>query len=128
MSSIWYQVCKQFGTAPRAVEFERETDSFLIRKDGRRDAKETTYYKWFPTEAEALAAIADRIEKEESKKAMLRVRNAAPDLLEALEAFERISALWLPAEVEEQHAEEMYALHMARNQMLSAIAKARGDA
>ena len=85
MSSIWYQACKQFGTAPRAVEFERETDSFLIRKDGRRDAKETTYYKWFPTEAEALAAIADRIEKEERKKAMLRVRNAAPDLLEALE-------------------------------------------
>ena len=53
---------------------------------------------------------------------------SAPDLLEALEAFERISALWLPAEVEEQHAEEMYALHMARNQMLAAIAKARGEA
>ena len=53
---------------------------------------------------------------------------SAPDLLEALEAFERISALWLPAEVEEQHAEEMYALHMARNQMLAAIAKSRGEA
>ena len=85
MSMVWYEVAKAFGRKPTAREFERETANFLIRKDGRRDAKETSGYKWFPTEAEALAAIADRIEKEYKKKAMLRVRNAAPDLLEALE-------------------------------------------
>ncbi|MGX9761904.1 hypothetical protein [Pseudomonas shahriarae] len=49
---------------------------------------------------------------------------AAPDLLAALEGFERIKDIWLPAEAEERHAEEMYALHMARNSMLAAIAKA----
>lgn len=51
---------------------------------------------------------------------------AAPDLLEALKAFERIKDIWLPLEAEEQHAEEMYALHMAGNKMLAAIAKAKG--
>lgn len=50
---------------------------------------------------------------------------AAPDLLAALEAFERIKDIWLPAEAEEQHAEEMYVLHMARSNMLAAIAKAK---
>jgi len=121
MSSIWYQACKQFGTAPRAVEFERETDSFLIRKDGRRDAKETTYSKWFRTEAEALAAIADRIEKEERKKAMLRVRNAAPDLLEALEELER--SVLAGSYEDPSHDRIFRALKDARE----AIARARGE-
>lgn len=52
---------------------------------------------------------------------------AAPDLLEALEGVLRISDLWLPHEVEEQHAEEMYVLHMARNKMIAAVEKARGQ-
>lgn len=58
----------------------------------------------------------------------LFILKAAPDLLEALEAFERIKDIWLPAEAEEQHAEEMYALHMARANMLAAIARAKGEA
>ncbi|NWD59419.1 hypothetical protein HX878_32455 [Pseudomonas veronii] len=57
-------------------------------------------------------------------EANVKLIHAAPDLLAALEAFERIKDIWLPAEAEEQHAEEMYALHMARNNMLAAIAKA----
>lgn len=52
---------------------------------------------------------------------------AAPDLLEALEGVLRISDLWLPHEVEEQHGEEMYVLHMARNKMIAAVEKARGQ-
>ncbi|MDO9345069.1 MAG: hypothetical protein Q7T99_16450 [Pseudomonas sp.] len=64
-----------------------------------------------------------RISREEVN-ANAKLIAAAPDLLEALEAFERIKDIWLPAEAEEQHAEEMYVLHMARNNMLAAIAKA----
>lgn len=52
---------------------------------------------------------------------------SAPDLLEALEGVLRISDLWLPHEVEEQHGEEMYVLHMARNKMIAAVEKARGQ-
>ena len=52
---------------------------------------------------------------------------AAPDLLEALEAFERIKDIWLPPDAEEQYAEEMHTLHMARNNMLAAIARAKGE-
>ena len=52
---------------------------------------------------------------------------AAPDLLEALEGVLRISDLWLPHEIEEQHGEEMYVLHMARNKMIAAVEKARGQ-
>lgn len=53
--------------------------------------------------------------------------SAAPDLLEAIEGVLRISDLWLPHEIEEQHGEEMYVLHMARNKMIAAVEKARGQ-
>lgn len=58
------------------------------------------------------------------KQANAKLIAAAPDLLAALQAFERIVDIWLPAEVEEQHGEELYALHQARNDMLAALAKA----
>lgn len=57
-------------------------------------------------------------------------RRLAPinaQLLEALEEFERIRDIWLPAEAEEQHGEELHVLHMARNKMLAAIALAKGE-
>lgn len=49
---------------------------------------------------------------------------AAPCLLAALQAFERISDIWLPATASEEHEGEMTALHQARNEMLAAIEKA----
>ncbi|QQD56700.1 hypothetical protein MHB_0010785 [Pseudomonas fluorescens BBc6R8] len=49
---------------------------------------------------------------------------AAPELMAVLQAFERISDIWLPAITSEEHEGEMQALHQARNDMLAAIAKA----
>lgn len=49
---------------------------------------------------------------------------AAPELLASLQAFERISDIWLPTAASEEHEGEMQALHQARNDMLAAIAKA----
>ena len=61
------------------------------------------------------------------QQANSRLIASAPDLLEALEGVLRISDLWLPHEIEEQHGEEMYVLHMARNKMIAAVEKARGQ-
>lgn len=52
---------------------------------------------------------------------------AAPDLYEALAAFERAKDLWLPREVAEEHAGEAEALHGLRRKVLDALAKARGE-
>ena len=53
-----------------------------------------------------------------------RLIAAAPDLLEACKAMERISALWLPTETSTEHRGEAMALHSARGMMLNALAKA----
>ena len=60
-------------------------------------------------------------------EANARLIAAAPDLLEALEAIERIKDIWLPDCAEDQHQEEMIVLHKARTIMLAAIAKAKGE-
>lgn len=52
---------------------------------------------------------------------------AAPELYEALTAFERAQELWLPIEVAEERAGEAEALHALRWKMLAALAKARGE-
>lgn len=62
----------------------------------------------------------------EEGEANARLMAAAPDLLEALEALERIKDIWLPDVAEDQHQEEMIVLHNARTIMLAAIAKAKG--
>lgn len=51
---------------------------------------------------------------------------AAPELLEALQGFESLVDIWLPANVAEEHRGEAEALHALRNKALAAIAKATG--
>tara|TARA_B100000678_G_scaffold211521_1_gene179081 strand:- start:318 stop:647 length:330 start_codon:yes stop_codon:yes gene_type:complete len=54
---------------------------------------------------------------------------AAPELYEALAAFERVVDLWLPAdsEVDVEHYGEAEALAGLRRTMVDALAKARGQ-
>ena len=54
----------------------------------------------------------------------LLLLRAAPELLAALQAFERINELWLPTTSDADHEDEIRVLHKARNDMLTAIAKA----
>jgi len=54
-------------------------------------------------------------------------KRAAPELYEALEAFEKATDLWLPSIADESEYLEVEALHMLRNQMGAALAKARGE-
>ncbi len=55
-----------------------------------------------------------------------RLIAAAPDLLEACKAMERISDLWLPTEASIEHRGEAIALHSARVKILNAIETAEG--
>lgn len=59
-----------------------------------------------------------------AKKTIKTLTAQRDELLAVLQAFERISDIWLPAEAEEGYAEEMFVLHKARNDMLAAILKA----
>lgn len=53
---------------------------------------------------------------------------AAPELYEVLAAFERVKDLWLPPEtVGPEHYGEAEALHGLRRNLLSALAKSRGE-
>lgn len=52
---------------------------------------------------------------------------AAPELLEALESFEKVSELWLPQHADDENHGEAVALHQLREKALAAIAKAYGE-
>lgn len=84
MSVIAWEVTR-YSEEPKRVEFVRETASFYVRSDGRRDAKETSYSKFYADHGEALAAIKRRISGEEGRKRDELVRKAAPALFDALE-------------------------------------------
>ena len=101
-----------------------------VVEDIRYEDKESQYTAGFDicnfdgTSVVGCEGISGDSEKERANAILIA---AAPDLLEALEGVLRISDLWLPHEVEEQHGEEMYVLHMARNKMIAAVEKARGQ-
>jgi hypothetical protein len=123
MSIIAWEV-RRYSKAPERKEYARETASFYVRSNGRRDAKETSYSKIYADHGEAMAAIRRRVEREENNKRIDLVHRAAPDLLEALEA----STLLLRTK---RHACEnpevchVLDVHIARNS--AAIAKAKGE-
>ena len=122
MSVIAWEVTR-YSKAPERKEYERETASFYVRSDGRRDAKETSYSKLYADHGEAVAAIKRRIAGEEARERAALVRKAAPELLKALDGMLKI-----------------YGCHYDRDglkpsteiecitQAIEAIARARGEA
>jgi hypothetical protein len=107
----WFRV-NRWDDEPFARMFDRETDAFLIRDDGRRDKKWTNYERWYPTREEAQAVIDERKANTAERKRMDRIRDAAPDMLAALEV------------VCSSHRASLYPAEFA--QARAAIAKALG--
>lgn len=105
-----------YGDRVDRVEFERETEHFYFYKSGRR-VKKGGWELLFPSEQAALDWIAARKESAAKAAAEQRIRNAAPDLLEALV---RLSAdEWLD--------DGDPRLDEARAMARAAIAKATGE-
>lgn len=82
-----------------------------------------------PTRAEvntANSSIADvwNLHRDVNHVANARLIAAAPELLEALQAFDASADLWLPANVGEDRVHEAEALHQLRHKASAAIAKA----
>lgn len=69
-------------------DFTRSTDKMLISDNGRKEAKETTWYKYFLTWDEAKAFIVEEAEK--------RVRYAEQDLERKRESLAKFQALTNP--------------------------------
>ncbi|MFT6552953.1 hypothetical protein [Alloalcanivorax venustensis] len=82
-----------------------------------------------PTRAEvntANSSIADvwNLHRDVNHVANAHLIAAAPELLEALQAFDASADLWLPANVGEDRVHEAEALHQLRHKASAAIAKA----
>lgn len=78
---------------PERMEYVRETPSYYVRPDGRRDKKQTSSYTLYTTEQEALAAIERHNRAQQERAAVRRVESYATELLEALkELREAVSA------------------------------------
>ncbi len=57
---IWYKICTKF-VSPNVfmTEFTKETESYLILKNGGRVAKHTQYEQWFRTWEEARTKLME---------------------------------------------------------------------
>ncbi|HCL4400166.1 hypothetical protein IPC72_25425 [Pseudomonas aeruginosa] len=113
---------------PRRCEFVKETAQFYIKSNRSRESKVSRYHDIFDTEQEALDFIQSRKQKKEEKKRMDRIREAAPELLEACQAFKRLyGRLWDVVEpsgsgfLSPESVKEYDAIHEL---MTAAIAKA----
>lgn len=82
--TTWYRVTR-WDSTPFAREVVRQTAKQIVFEGGRRSMIVTNWFQWFPTEAEALADIAARRSEGADREAARRIRDAAPDLLAALE-------------------------------------------
>lgn len=117
MTIVKWQV-SQWARKPTRHEFLRETECYYIRPGSqRREAKKSSYYEFFDTEADALAFIDAREARDERAKEIAQIKFHAVELLDALEGMVE----YFP----EGHSDgECFSIDAAR----AVIAKARGAA
>lgn len=85
--ATWYKVTS-WSEKLEPREVVRETAKMLVFSDGRKSMVETGWFHWFPTEAEALAAIAKRKARDAEQVNRRRLNEVAPDLLSVLMRLE----------------------------------------
>jgi hypothetical protein len=89
MTIVKWQV-SPYTTTPDRKEYDSETKCFYLYRTGRmsvarRDAKLSTYYRYFDSEAEALEFIRQRAENKNEQKRIDRIKGHGIELLEVLE-------------------------------------------
>jgi hypothetical protein len=89
MTIIKWQV-SPYASTPDRREYDKETECFYLYRTGRmnvarRDAKSSSYYRYFDTEQEALNFIRQRNENKAEQKRVDQIKRHAVELLEALE-------------------------------------------
>lgn len=105
-----------YSTKPSRQEYCKETEHFYMHARGRgRDAKISTYTKYFDSEAEALEYIRQREENKVEQRRVDRIKSVGVELLDALEN--------LVCEVKDYFGEDDFNLPAAQ----AVIAKARGE-
>lgn len=114
-----------YATAPERKEYDKETECFYIWRSGRmkaarRDAKSSTYYRYFDSEAEALEFIRQRAENKTDQKRVDQINRCGVEMLEALEAVRDLWGDYLPP----GNSNAMKAMKLVD----AAIAKAKGEA
>lgn len=104
-----------YNTKPSRHEYCKETEHFYMHARGRgRDAKISSYTKYFDSEAEALEYIHQRQVNKDEQRRVDRIKSAGVELLDAMEILmARLDPYDYP---DEQGVARV------------AIAKARGDA
>lgn len=77
-----------FNSPPARQEYSHETAKFYMHARGRgRDAKDSTWTRYFDTEAEALEFIRERAENKADQKRVDQINRCGVELLAALESL-----------------------------------------
>lgn len=91
MTIVKWQV-SPYASTPDRKEYDSETNCFYLYRTGRmnvarRDAKSSTYFRYFDSEAEALEFIRHRAENKADQKRVDQINRCGVELLAALESL-----------------------------------------
>lgn len=109
-----------FNSPPSRQEYSHETAKFYMHARGRgRDAKDSSWLRYFDSEAEALEFIRQRNENKVEQKRVDQINRCGVQMLEALEAARDLWGDYLPP----GNSNAMRAMKLVN----AAIAKAKGE-